>query len=418
MTLHTLDELLAEGVRGRYVLVRSDLNVPLDGPDENRRVTDDGRLRASFPVISKLAKAGARVLVCAHLGRPKGAPEPKYSLRPAVARLTELAAAESVPVTLAADTTGQSARRLSARMADGDVLVLENVRFDGRETSKDGAARAAFAGELMALTGDNGAYIDDAFGAVHRRHASVYDIAKLLPSYQGDLVHTELDVLHRLTTDTPRPYVVVLGGSKVSDKLAVIDNLIGKADSILVGGGMVFTFLAAQGFKVGASLLETDQISSVQEYLKRAAGAGTAFVLPTDIVVAAKFAPDADYEIVPAEGMEDGSLGADCPGLDIGPDSGAEFAEQIRGAKTVFWNGPMGVFEFPAFAEGTRAVAQALTETTAAGGFTVVGGGDSAAAVRTLGFADDQFGHISTGGGASLEFLEGKELPGLTVLDR
>ncbi|MDQ6738990.1 MAG: phosphoglycerate kinase, partial [Actinomycetota bacterium] len=362
MTLHNLDELLADGVRGRYVLVRSDLNVPLDGPDDHRSVTDDGRLKASLPVISRLAKAGARVLVCAHLGRPKGIPEMKYSLKPAVDRLAELATAESVQVTLAADTAGDSARTLSAGMADGDVLVLENVRFDARETSKDDSARTAFAGELAALTGDNGAYVDDAFGAVHRKHASVYDIAKLLPSYQGELVHTELDVLKKLTTDTPRPYVVVLGGSKVSDKLAVIDNLIGKADSILVGGGMVFTFLAARGFKVGSSLLETDQIPSVQEYLKRAAGAGTTFVLPTDIVVAAKFAADADHEVVPADGMEGGSLGADCPGLDIGPESGAAFAERIRGARTVFWNGPMGVFEFPAFAEGTRAVAQALTE--------------------------------------------------------
>ncbi len=417
MTLHSLDELIADGVRGRYVLVRSDLNVPLDGPDDHRSVTDDGRIKASFPVISKLAQAGARVLVCAHLGRPKGKPEAKYSLKPAADRLAEIASAQSVKVSLASDTTGESARGLSAAMADGDVLVLENVRFDERETSKDQSARSALAGELAGLTGGDGAYVDDAFGAVHRRHASVYDVAGLLPAYQGDLVQTELSVLQKLTAETPRPYVVVLGGSKVSDKLAVIENLIGKADSILVGGGMVFTFLAAQGFKVGTSLLEQDQVPSVRDYLQRAADAGTTFVLPTDIVVAAKFAADADHEVVPAEDMEGGRLGADCAGLDIGPDSAALFAERIRSARTVFWNGPMGVFEFPAFAEGTRAVAHALTDATAAGGFTVVGGGDSAAAVRTLGFTDDKFGHISTGGGASLEFLEGKELPGLTALD-
>ncbi len=356
-------------------------------------------------------------MVCAHLGRPKGKPEAKYSLKPAVDRLAQLASAQSVKVSLASDTTGESARRLSAAMADGDVLVLENVRFDERETSKDDSARSALAGELAGLTGDDGAYVDDAFGAVHRKHASVYDVAGLLPSYQGDLVRTELTVLTKLTADTPRPYAVVLGGSKVSDKLAVIENLIGKADSILVGGGMVFTFLAAQGFKVGTSLLESDQVPTVQDYLRRAADAGTTFVLPTDIVAAAKFAADADHGVVPAQDMEGGRLGADCAGLDIGPDSAALFAERIRGARTVFWNGPMGVFEFPAFAEGTRAVARALADATAAGGFTVVGGGDSAAAVRALGFTDDQFGHISTGGGASLEFLEGKELPGLTALD-
>jgi phosphoglycerate kinase len=321
-------------------------------------------------------------------------------------------------VALAEDTVGPSARKLAADLADGDVLVLENVRFDARETSKDDAERGSFADELVALTAASGAYVDDAFGAVHRKHASVFDVARRLPSYQGDLVHTELAVLERLTGDTPRPYVVVLGGSKVSDKLAVIDNLIGKADSILVGGGMLFTFLAAQGFKVGTSLLEEDQIPAVKDYLARAAEAGTRFVLPTDVVVASGFSAEADHEVVPAQDIEGSSFGAAGLGLDIGPDTGEAFAAQIRGAKTVFWNGPMGVFEFPAFAEGTRAVAQALAAATAAGGFTVVGGGDSAAAVRTLGFADHEFGHISTGGGASLEFLEGKELPGLTALDR
>ena len=412
MTLHTLSELVDEGVRGRYVLVRSDLNVPLDGSN----VTDDGRIKASLPVINALAAAGARVLVCAHLGRPKGAPEAKYSLAPAVARLSELA--PGLNATLAADTTGPAATAAAAALADGSVLVLENVRFDARETSKNDGERAAFAAELAALTGTNGAYIDDAFGAVHRKHASVYDIAKVLPSYQGDLVRTELEVLRKLTTESERPYVVVLGGSKVSDKLAVIDNLIGKADSILVGGGMLFTFLAAQGHKVGASLLEVDQIPVVQDYLARAQAAGTSFVLPTDVVVAAGFSADAAHEVVAAHAIEASSFGAGGLGLDIGPESGAAFAAAISGAKTVFWNGPMGVFEFPAFAAGTKAVAAALASNTGNGGFNVVGGGDSAAAVRSLGFADDAFGHISTGGGASLEFLEGKELPGLIALDR
>ncbi|MGO4235955.1 phosphoglycerate kinase [Pseudarthrobacter sp. YAF2] len=408
MTSHTLNELIAEGVRGRYILVRSDLNVPLDGST----VTDDGRIKASLPVLSKLTDAGARVLVTAHLGRPKGAPEDKYSLRPAVDRLAELA---DFKVTLAADTVGDAAKRDAASLQDGEALVLENVRFDSRETSKDDAERGTFADELVALTGDNGAYVDDAFGAVHRKHASVYDVATRLPSYQGDLVHTEVEVLRKLTTDTQRPYVVVLGGSKVSDKLAVIENLLGKADTVLVGGGMLFTFLAAAGHKVGSSLLEEDQIPVVQDYLKRAADAGTEFVVPTDVVVAEKFAADAAHATVPADAIESSSFGAQGIGLDIGPDTAAAFADRIKGARTVFWNGPMGVFEFEAFSPGTRAIAQALTETD---GFTVVGGGDSAAAVRTLGFADDQFGHISTGGGASLEYLEGKELPGLSVLDR
>jgi phosphoglycerate kinase len=408
MTFHTLDELIAEGVRGRYILVRSDLNVPLDGST----VTDDGRIKASLPVLKKLSDAGARVLVTAHLGRPKGAPEEKYSLKPAAARLGELA---DFNVQLAADTVGDSAKELAAALQDGDVLVLENVRFDPRETSKDDAERGAFADELVALTGDNGAFVDDAFGAVHRKHASVYDVATRLPSYLGDLVHTEVEVLRKLTADTQRPYVVVLGGSKVSDKLAVIDNLLGKADTILVGGGMLFTFLAAEGHKVAGSLLEEDQIPVVQDYLKRAADAGTSFVIPTDVVVASRFAADAEHEVVRADAIEESSFGASGIGLDIGPESASAFAAQIEGAKTVFWNGPMGVFEFEAFSSGTRAIAQALTDTVA---FTVVGGGDSAAAVRTLGFEDSQFGHISTGGGASLEYLEGKELPGLSVLDR
>lgn len=409
MTAHTLDELLADGVRGRYVLVRSDLNVPLDGST----VTDDGRVRASLPVISKLAEAGAQVIVMAHLGRPKGVPDEKYSLRPAVDRLAELAA---FPVKLAGDVVGPSAQELAAGLGDGEVLVLENVRFDARETSKVDAERADFARDLAALTGDRGAYVDDAFGAVHRKHASVYDIASILPSYLGELVRAEVEVLKRLTDGAERPYVVVLGGSKVSDKLAVIDNLIGKADRLLVGGGMLFTFLAAQGHGVGSSLLEADQISTVQAYLERATAAGTEFVLPTDVVVASKFAADADHEVASADTIEGTSFGEAGIGLDIGPDTAAAFAKEIAAAKTVFWNGPMGVFEFPAFAAGTKAVAQALADATSAGALTVVGGGDSAAAVRTLGFGDSQFGHISTGGGASLEYLEGKELPGLTAL--
>ena len=408
MTSHTLNELIAEGVRGRYILVRSDLNVPLDGST----VTDDGRITASLPVLKKLSDAGARVLVTAHLGRPKGAPEEKYSLKPAAARLGELA---DFKVTLADDTVGSSAKALAADLQDGEALILENVRFDARETSKDDAERGAFADELVALTGSNGAFVDDAFGAVHRKHASVYDVATRLPSYLGDLVHTEVEVLRKLTTDTQRPYVVVLGGSKVSDKLAVIDNLLGKADTILVGGGMLFTFLAAAGHKVAGSLLEEDQIPVVQDYLKRAADAGTSFVIPTDVVVASRFAADAEHEVVKADAIEESSFGTSGIGLDIGPETASAFAAQIEGAKTVFWNGPMGVFEFEAFSAGTRAIAQALTDSVA---FSVVGGGDSAAAVRTLGFDDSQFGHISTGGGASLEYLEGKDLPGLSVLDR
>ncbi|WP_372697740.1 phosphoglycerate kinase [Arthrobacter sp. JSM 101049] len=407
MTSHTLDDLLADGVRGRHVLVRSDLNVPLDGST----VTDDGRVRASLPVLSKLSDAGARVIVMAHLGRPQGTPEPKYSIRPAADRLSELA---DFDVKVAEDVVGPSARELAAGLADGEVLVLENVRFDARETSKDDAERAAFAGELAALTGEHGAYVDDAFGAVHRKHASVYDIAAQLPSYQGDLVRTEVEVLHQLTEAPKRPYVVVLGGSKVSDKLAVIDNLLGRADHLLIGGGMAFTFLKAMGHEVGKSLLEEDQLDTVRGYLSRAREDGCDIIVPTDVVVASTFGADAEHEVLPADGIESGSFGDTGLGLDIGPASGEAFASYIRSANTVFWNGPMGVFEIEAFAGGTRAVAQALADSEA---FSVVGGGDSAAAVRTLGFDEDDFGHISTGGGASLEYLEGKELPGLTALE-
>lgn len=407
MTAQTLDALLSENVSGRAVLVRSDLNVPLDGST----ITDDGRVRASLPVIQKLAEAGAKVIVMAHLGRPKGEADPKYSLKPAADRLRELS---GLNVVLADDVTGESAQKLAAELADGDVLILENVRFDARETSKDAGERAALAEEMKALTGENGAYVDDAFGAVHRKHASVFDIAALLPSYQGDLVATEVQVLKKLTENTEHPFVVVLGGSKVSDKLAVIDNLIGKADKLLVGGGMAFTFLKAQGHAVGSSLLEEDQLQTVQGYLDRAASEGTEIVLPTDIVMASKFGADAESEVRASDDLEGGTFGASGFGLDVGPDTTAAFAQEITNAKTVFWNGPMGVFEIEAFAGGTRGVAQALADSAA---FSVVGGGDSAAAVRALGFDESNFGHISTGGGASLEYLEGKELPGLTALE-
>lgn len=406
--IHALDELLDNGVAGRHVLVRSDLNVPLDGST----VTDDGRVRASLPVLEKLAAAGARVVVMAHLGRPKGEPDPKYSIAPAAARLAELA---SVPVVVAEDVVGPDAQTKAAALDDGQVLVLENVRFDARETSKDDEQRLAFARELAALTGEDGAYVDDAFGAVHRKHASVYDVATLLPSYVGDLVKKELDVLSTLVENPKRPLVVVMGGSKVSDKLAVIENLIGKADTLLIGGGMMFTFLAAQGRAVGSSLLEQDQVETVRGYLESAAAEGTEIVLPTDVVYAAAFAPDAEHEVRPADDIEGGELGATGLGLDIGPDSQQEFAAKIASAGTVFWNGPMGVFEMEAFAGGTRAVAQAIADSSA---MSVIGGGDSAAAVRTLGFSDDRFSHISTGGGASLEYIEGKKLPGVEVLDR
>ncbi|MCX6396052.1 MAG: phosphoglycerate kinase [Propionibacteriales bacterium] len=386
-------------LRGRRVLVRSDLNVPLDGA----RITDDGRIRASIPTIQALRDAGARVVVVAHLGRPKGAPDPAYSLAPVAARLGELL---GTPVSFATDTVGLSAQTAVADLADGSVALLENVRFNAGETSKDDAERGAFADQLADLAD---AFVSDGFGVVHRKQASVYDVAQRLPHAMGGLVATEIDVLKRLTETPERPYVVVLGGSKVSDKLAVIDNLLGKADTLIVGGGMVFTFLAAQGHGVGKSLLEEDQIPVCLEYLERAEKSGVKILLPTDIVVAPEFSATAPATVVAADAIPDDQLG-----LDIGPVSGAAFADAIRSAKTVFWNGPMGVFEFEAFAAGTRAVAQSLTEVD---GLSVVGGGDSAAAVRKLGFADDQFGHISTGGGASLEYLEGKELPGIDVLN-
>ena len=385
-------------LRGKRVLVRSDLNVPLDGTT----ITDDGRIKASLPTIQALRDAGARVVVVAHLGRPKGAPDPAYSLQPVAERLGELL---GTPVSFATDTVGTSAQTAVADLADGGVALLENVRFNAGETSKDDAERGAFADQLADLAD---AFVSDGFGVVHRKQASVYDVAQRLPHAMGALVATEIDVLKRLTETPERPYVVVLGGSKVSDKLAVIDNLLAKADTLVVGGGMVFTFLAAQGHGVGKSLLEEDQIPVCLEYLKRAEESGVTILLPTDIVVAPEFSASATPTVVAADAIPDDQLG-----LDIGPDSGAAFADAIRGARTVFWNGPMGVFEFDAFAGGTRAVAKALTEVD---GLSVVGGGDSAAAVRQLGFADEAFGHISTGGGASLEYLEGKELPGIDVL--
>ena len=392
-------------VSGKRVLVRSDLNVPLDGTT----ITDEGRIRASLPTIRALAEAGARVVVTAHLGRPKGAPEERYSLRPVAARLGDLLGRD---VVFATDTVGASAQEVVAGLEDGQVAVLENVRFNPGETSKDDTERGAFADQLATLAD---AFVSDGFGVVHRKQASVYDVAQRLPHAMGGLVAAELEVMRRLTEDPARPYAVVLGGSKVSDKLGVIDNLIQKADELLIGGGMVFTFLAAQGHGVGKSLLEEDQVDVCREYLVRAEEAGVRIVLPTDVVVDTAF-PSGDREpepqVVPIDAIPDDSIG-----LDIGPDSGRAFAEVVAGAATVFWNGPMGVFETPAFADGTRAVAEALTEVTAQGGLSVVGGGDSAAAVRKLGFADDAFGHISTGGGASLEFLEGKTLPGIAVLE-
>ncbi|WP_319804851.1 phosphoglycerate kinase [Nocardioides kribbensis] len=393
-------------LRGKRVLVRSDLNVPLEGDADQQRITDDGRIRASVPTIRSLAEAGARVVVTAHLGRPKGAPEQRYSLAPVAERLGELLGAD---VAFATDTVGESARSTVAGLEDGEVALLENVRFNAGETSKDDAERREFAEQLAGLAD---AFVSDGFGVVHRKQASVYDVAQLLPHAMGDLVATEIDVLRRLTDTPERPYVVVLGGSKVSDKLGVIDNLLGKADKLLIGGGMVFTFLAAQGHEVGKSLLEQDQLDTCREYLARAAESGVEILLPGDIVVDTTF-PTGEATPQPRV-VAATAIPADCLGLDIGPASAADFAAALSGARTVFWNGPMGVFEVAEFSDGTRAVAQALTEVE---GLSVVGGGDSAAAVRTLGFDESAFGHISTGGGASLEYLEGKTLPGIDVLE-
>ncbi|MCW2530824.1 MAG: pgk [Blastococcus sp.] len=395
--MRAVDDLIAEGVSGRRVLLRADLNVPLD--KSTGEITDDGRIRASLPTLQALRDAGARVIVAAHLGRPKGAPDPQFSLAPVAARLGELLGT-SVP--LAGDVAGEDARAKSEALGDGDVLMLENVRFEAAETSKDDAARGELADRLAALAD---VYVDDAFGAVHRKHASVYDVALRLPHAAGRLVARELEVLTRLTTDPERPYVVVLGGSKVSDKLAVIEELLPKVDRLLIGGGMCFTFLAAQGHGVGSSLLEADQVDTCRRLLAEADGR---IVLPVDIVCADRFAADAETSLTPADAIPD-----DLMGLDVGPLTVDLFTAELVDARTVFWNGPMGVFELAPFQAGTRGVAEAVG---AVDGLSVVGGGDSAAAVRQLGLDEESYGHISTGGGASLEYLEGRELPGLAVL--
>ncbi|MEY2825780.1 MAG: hypothetical protein RLZZ122_144 [Actinomycetota bacterium] len=391
-------------LHGKRVIVRCDLNVPL----ESGKVTDDGRIRASLPTIKKLRDSGAKVIVISHLGRPEGAPDEKYSLLPVAKRLSELLGEE---VAFASDTVGASAKDKIASAQPGSVTLLENLRFNQGEASKDSSEREVFAKQLA----DHGdLLVSDGFGVVHRKQASVYELAKLLPSYAGELISTELKVLERLTVNPERPYTVVLGGSKVSDKLGVIENLLPKVNKLLIGGGMVFTFLAAMGYKVGKSLLEQDQIEKVKGFVSRSQELGVELLLPKDIVVADKFAADARFETVPSSGIEASSFGQDAVGLDIGPIASSEFAQAILISRTVFWNGPMGVFEFESFANGTREVARALSETR---GFSVVGGGDSAAAVRQLGFSENAFDHISTGGGASLEFLEGKSLPGLEVLN-
>ncbi|MET8264636.1 phosphoglycerate kinase [Micromonospora arida] len=398
MSIRTLDDLLAEGVSGRRVLVRADLNVPLD--KQTGAITDDGRIRAVLPTLGALVEAGAKVVVCSHLGRPKGAPDPQFSLGPVAGRLGELLGA---PVHFATDTVGDSARSTVADLADGQVALLENLRFNAGETSKDEAERGAFADQLAAF-GD--AYVDDAFGAVHRKHASVFDVPARLPHVAGRLVLREVEVLSKLTGDPERPYVVVLGGSKVSDKLAVIEALLPTVDRLLIGGGMCFTFLKAQGLEVGTSLLEKDMVDTCRNLLERSGGK---IMLPVDVVVADAFAPDAAHDTVRVDGIPSHRLG-----LDVGPETVAGFSAALSQAKTIFWNGPMGVFEMPAFAAGTRGIAEAITKADA---FSVVGGGDSAAAVRALGLDESSFGHISTGGGASLEYLEGKALPGIAALE-
>ncbi|MFI9456264.1 phosphoglycerate kinase [Amycolatopsis sp. NPDC052450] len=398
--MKNLEDLLGEDVSGRFVLVRSDLNVPLDG----ETITDDGRVRAALPTLKRLAEAGAKVVVTAHLGRPKGEPDPKFSLAPVAAKLTELL---GVDVPLAGDLVGESAKATVAGLTDGQVALLENVRFDARETSKVEAERQELAAELAALV-PGGAFVSDGFGVVHRKQASVYEIARALPAYAADLVLTEVAVLEKLTSDLQRPYVVVLGGAKVSDKLGVIANLLTKVDRLLIGGGMAYTFLKAQGHEVGNSLLQEDQLEQVRGFLAEAEKRGVELILPVDVLAATGFAADAEFDVVDAK-----AIPADRMGLDIGPKSRELFAGKLADAATVFWNGPMGVFEFESFAGGTRAVAEALVKSDA---FTVVGGGDSAAAVRQLGLPEDGFSHISTGGGASLEYLEGKELPGVAVL--
>jgi phosphoglycerate kinase len=402
--MKTARDLIAAGdLRGKRVLVRCDLNVPQDA---DSTITDDGRVRASLPTIRALTEAGARVVVCAHLGRPKGAPEARYSLAPVAQRLQELLGA---PVAFATDTVGESARSAVRGLADGQVALLENLRFNVGETSKDDAVRGAFADELASLAD---VFISDGFGVVHRKHASVYDVAQRLPHAMGGLVQAEVEVLKRLTESPERPFVVVLGGAKVADKLGVIESLLKIADRLLIGGGMSYTFLAAQGREVGKSILDADRLDTVKGYLEQAQKLGVEIVLPTDIVVATEFSEDAEHKVVTVD-----QIPSDMEGMDIGPATREVFAAKLADARTVFWNGPVGVFELAPFAEGTMAVAQAVVSVTKTGALTVIGGGDSAAAVRQFGFTDDQFGHISTGGGASLEYLEGKQLPGLTVLE-
>jgi phosphoglycerate kinase len=404
VSIRTLDDLLAEGVSGRGVLVRSDLNVPLD---DDGNITDPGRIVASVPTLKALSDAGAKVVVTAHLGRPKDGPDPKFSLAPVATALGEQLGRH---VQLAGDVVGSDALARAEGLTDGDILLLQNIRFDPRETSKDDAERLALAKQLVELVGDDGAFVSDGFGVVHRKQASVYDVATLLPHYAGTLVAAEIKVLEQLTSSTERPYAVVLGGSKVSDKLAVIENLASKADSLVIGGGMCFTFLASQGVSVGDSLLEASMIDTCSKLLD---DYGDVIHVPVDIVAADEFKADSPSETVAADRIPDGKMG-----LDIGPGSIERFTALLSNARTIFWNGPMGVFEFPEFAAGTKGVAEAIIAATAKGAFSVVGGGDSAAAVRQLGLPEDGFSHISTGGGASLEYLEGKTLPGIEVLEQ
>ncbi|MEJ5927209.1 phosphoglycerate kinase [Corynebacterium sp. H128] len=400
--MKNLNDLLTEGVAGRNVLVRSDFNVPLNDEGD---ITDAGRINASLPTIKALVEAEARVILMAHLGRPKGEVNPKYSLAPVAEALSE-ALGQYVP--LAADVVGEDAHERANGLNDGDVLLLENVRFDARETSKDESERGAFADQLVALTGDNGAFVSDGFGVVHRAQASVYDVAQRLPHYAGGLVQKEIEVLKKIADEPAQPYVVVLGGSKVSDKLGVIEALAPKTDALIIGGGMCYTFLAAQGYNVQKSMLQEEMIDTCKDLLERY---GDKINLPVDLAWAPEFAESAEKTITGLEDTPAGQLS-----LDIGPESVKKFAAVLSTAKTIFWNGPMGVFEFEKFSDGTRGVAQAIIDATAAGAFSVVGGGDSAASVRVLGLNEDGFSHISTGGGASLEYLEGKELPGVAAL--
>lgn len=403
MAFKTLDDLIAEGVESRHVLVRSDFNVPLD---EEGNITDSGRITASLPTIKALVEGGAKIILSAHLGRPKGEVNEKYSLAPVAEALSE---ALGQYVALAGDVTGEDAHERANGLNDGDVMLIENVRFDARETSKDEAERGAFADELAALAADNGAFVSDGFGVVHRAQASVYDVAKRLPAFAGKLVQKEVETLAAVAEKPEHPYVVVLGGAKVSDKLGVIEALADKADKVIIGGGMCYTLLAAKGYNVQNSLLQEDQIDNCKDLLERF---GDKLVLPVDLIAATEFNADAENKVVALDGIPEGWMS-----LDIGPESVKVFDEVIASSKTVFWNGPMGVFEMEAFSKGTEGVAKSIISATENNGsFTVVGGGDSAASVRLLGLNEEGFSHISTGGGASLEFLEGKELPGVSVL--